>query len=110
MAAAARVEPDRSRTRQKMAPAIVIRRMWRQDHAYWGPCKAAKTAEVIRIPAAGPMERARSGGQLLVVMPPTGLDDLVAVTGKKERMPQKSTFFYPKLLSGLVFYDHGSVS
>lgn len=53
--------------------------------------------------------RARTGGQLLIVMPATGMDDLVAVTGKKERMPQKSTFFYPKLLSGLVFYDHGSV-
>jgi hypothetical protein len=55
------------------------------------------------------MDRARNGGQLLVVMPPTGMDDLVAVTNEKERMPQKSTFFYPKLLSGLVFYDHGSV-
>ncbi len=47
-------------------------------------------------------------GQLLVIMPSTSLDDLVAVTGKRERMPQKSTFFYPKLLSGLVFYDHAS--
>jgi len=55
------------------------------------------------------MDRARNGGQLLVVMPPTGMDDLVAVTSEKERMPQKSTFFYPKLLSGLVFYDHGSM-
>jgi len=55
------------------------------------------------------MDRARNGGQLLIVMPPTGMDDLVAVTSEKERMPQKSTFFYPKLLSGLVFYDHGSV-
>ena len=55
------------------------------------------------------MDRARNGGQILVVMPPTGMDDLVAVTNEKERMPQKSTFFYPKLLSGLVFYDHGSV-
>lgn len=55
------------------------------------------------------MDRARNGGQLLVVMPPTGMDDLVAVTSEKERMPQKSTFFYPKLLSGLVFYDHGTV-
>jgi len=55
------------------------------------------------------LDRARSGGQILVVMPPTGMDDLVAVTGEKERMPQKSTFFYPKLLSGLVFYDHGTV-
>jgi len=55
------------------------------------------------------MERARKGGQILAVMPPTGMDDLVAVTSEKERMPQKSTFFYPKLLSGLVFYDHGTV-
>ncbi len=55
------------------------------------------------------MARAREGGQLLVIMPPTGMDDLVAVTREKERMPQKSTFFYPKLLSGLVFHDHGSV-
>ena len=47
-------------------------------------------------------------GQLLIIMPSTSLDDLVAVTENRERMPQKSTFFYPKLLSGLVFYDHGS--
>jgi uncharacterized protein (DUF1015 family) len=46
-------------------------------------------------------------GQLLVIMPPTSLDDLVDVTGGRERMPQKSTFFFPKLLSGLVFYSHG---
>lgn len=54
------------------------------------------------------MSRARQGGQLLIVMPPTGMEDLVAVAREKERMPQKSTFFYPKLLSGLVFYDHGT--
>jgi hypothetical protein len=53
--------------------------------------------------------RSRNGGQLLVVMPPTGMTDLVAVTNEKERMPQKSTFFYPKLLSGLVFYNHDTV-
>jgi hypothetical protein len=55
------------------------------------------------------IKRARNGGQLLIVMPPTGMADLVAVTNEKERMPQKSTFFYPKLLSGLVFYEHGTV-
>jgi uncharacterized protein (DUF1015 family) len=55
------------------------------------------------------MESARTGGNLLAIMPSTGMDDLVAVTEARERMPQKSTFFYPKLLCGLVFYDHGSV-
>jgi uncharacterized protein (DUF1015 family) len=53
-------------------------------------------------------KRALEYGQLLVIMPPTSLGDLVAVTELRERMPQKSTFFYPKLLSGLVFHDHGS--
>lgn len=54
------------------------------------------------------MERARAEGQVLILMPATGMDDLVAVTSVRERMPQKSTFFYPKLLTGLVFYDHRS--
>ncbi len=53
-------------------------------------------------------KRASEYGQILVIMPPTDLGDLVAVTELRERMPQKSTFFYPKLLSGLVFHDHGS--
>ncbi len=52
------------------------------------------------------MEKARGGGQVLIIMAPTGIADLMAVTKARERMPQKSTFFYPKLLSGLVFYPH----
>lgn len=53
------------------------------------------------------LTNADRSGQLLLIMPSTDLDDLVAVTRNRERMPQKSTFFYPKLLSGLVFNDHG---
>jgi len=52
------------------------------------------------------MDKAREDGQILALMPATGMDDLVAVTSVRERMPQKSTFFYPKLLTGLVFYNH----
>jgi len=52
------------------------------------------------------INRARSGGQALILMNPTGLDDLVAVTRAGQRMPQKSTYFYPKLLTGLVYYIH----
>ena len=36
------------------------------------------------------------------VMPAT-IDHIRAVSEHGERMPQKSTYFYPKLLSGLVF-------
>lgn len=38
-------------------------------------------------------------------MNPTGLDQVCAVAFGGERMPQKTTFFYPKLPTGLVFHD-----
>lgn len=37
------------------------------------------------------------------VLRPTRLDQLRAVSHSGETMPQKSTYFYPKLLSGLLF-------
>lgn len=36
---------------------------------------------------------------------PTSLKDMLLVSKKGLKMPQKSTYFYPKLLSGLVFRD-----
>jgi uncharacterized protein (DUF1015 family) len=33
-------------------------------------------------------------------------DDVFRVTGLGEVMPQKSTFFYPKVPTGIVFRDH----
>jgi uncharacterized protein (DUF1015 family) len=38
-------------------------------------------------------------------MNPTGLDQVKEVAFGGERMPQKTTFFYPKLPTGLVFHD-----
>jgi len=38
-------------------------------------------------------------------MNPTGLDQVREVAFGGERMPQKATFFYPKLPTGLVFLD-----
>ena len=40
---------------------------------------------------------------VVFVMRPTRMDQLRAVALAGETMPQKSTYFYPKLLSGLVF-------
>jgi uncharacterized protein (DUF1015 family) len=38
-------------------------------------------------------------------MNPTGLDQVRQVAFGGERMPQKTTFFYPKLPTGIVFHD-----
>ena len=39
-----------------------------------------------------------------LLMNPTALDDVLAVADGGERLPRKSTFFYPKPVSGLLFY------
>jgi uncharacterized protein (DUF1015 family) len=31
------------------------------------------------------------------------MDHVEEIAGNREKMPQKSTYFYPKLLTGLVF-------
>ncbi len=39
------------------------------------------------------------------ILNPTTSEEVIDVTSSGEFMPQKSTYFYPKLLSGLVFYE-----
>ncbi len=42
--------------------------------------------------------------QLAVLLRPTDINQVKQVAAAGEKMPQKSTFFYPKLLTGLVLY------
>jgi len=43
--------------------------------------------------------------QAAVIMARPTVDQMKAVSEAGDKMPQKSTFFYPKVLSGLVLYD-----
>jgi uncharacterized protein (DUF1015 family) len=38
-----------------------------------------------------------------VLVPPATMGHVEQIAGNREKMPPKSTYFYPKLLSGLVF-------
>jgi uncharacterized protein (DUF1015 family) len=54
------------------------------------------------------LARARDGAdgaQLICFMNPTPVADVVAVCDSGQVMPQKSTFFHPKIPTGLVFHD-----
>lgn len=44
-------------------------------------------------------------GQIGFIMNPTRVDQVKAVADAHEVMPQKSTFFYPKIASGIVFHS-----
>lgn len=49
-------------------------------------------------------ERVAGGrAQIGVLMNPTRIEQVVEVTRGGHRLPQKSTYFYPKILTGLVF-------
>jgi uncharacterized protein (DUF1015 family) len=41
--------------------------------------------------------------QLAALVPPATMGHVERIAGHLEKMPSKSTYFYPKLLSGLVF-------
>jgi uncharacterized protein (DUF1015 family) len=55
------------------------------------------------------MDQVRSGEmQSAWFLNNTSLDEIMIVADNREKMPQKSTYFYPKPLSGLVFYNMNS--
>jgi uncharacterized protein (DUF1015 family) len=48
---------------------------------------------------------ASGAAQIGVVVKPVGVDEVISVSGSGEAMPQKSTWFYPKLMTGMVFHS-----
>ena len=41
--------------------------------------------------------------QAVFLLTPPKAEEILAIVSTGEKMPQKSTYFYPKLLSGLLF-------
>ena len=58
--------------------------------------------------AARAAREVRDGAGVALYLNPLAPDDVFRVTGAGEVMPQKSTFFYPKIPSGFVFRTHES--
>jgi len=63
----------------------------RESHVSYTP-SAKNALEAVR----------RREAQIALLLNPTRPEQVRAITSAGERMPQKSTFFYPKLVSGLV--------
>lgn len=51
------------------------------------------------------VESVRSGSDAAFLMNAPSLEDMRVIALGKEKMPQKSTYYYPKLLSGLVVWS-----
>ncbi|MCA9711607.1 MAG: DUF1015 domain-containing protein [Myxococcales bacterium] len=63
------------------------------------------TARTLRVAAGSSDGEGDDAVQLVCLMNAPRLDDVRAVCDSGEVMPQKSTFFYPKIPNGLVFHD-----
>lgn len=103
----------RPRNAELLAPLAPNRhRAWRQLglaflHAYLidkvVAAGGASQPEVHYVKSAGAaVDEARSTGGSVFLMQPTTMQEMSEVCLAGELMPQKSTFFYPKLASGLV--------
>jgi uncharacterized protein (DUF1015 family) len=59
--------------------------------------------EYLREPDLGYDQIASGDAQFLFLMNPTRMEQVIACTQTGEKMPQKSTDFYPKVITGLTF-------
>ena len=67
------------------------------DASGYETAQAASGAEAVAAVDRGDAEAA-------FLLRPTRIEDVWEIAGRGDVMPQKSTFFYPKLTSGLLFY------
>jgi uncharacterized protein (DUF1015 family) len=56
--------------------------------------------------ALGFVDEATGGADAAFLLDPTPVESVAAVARSGEVMPQKSTYFYPKALTGLVINPH----
>lgn len=70
-----------------------------------GEAELGQRISYTRDPDEAASAYANGAADLVFFLEPTSLDQLRSVVQAGERLPQKSTYFYPKPVTGLVFYD-----
>ncbi len=69
------------------------------------PAAVGGSASCRYVHLLGEVEDAIAAGScdLAALVPPAGMEHVEGIAGHREKMPPKSTYFFPKLLTGLVF-------
>lgn len=73
-----------------------------------GAVERKENLDYLRDPTPGYAAVDGGQAQFLLVMNPTRMEQVRACTAAGEKMPQKSTDFYPKIISGLVMMPIGA--
>lgn len=67
------------------------------------PAAVGGTASCKYVHLLSEVEEAKGSCDLAALVPPATMGHVERIAGSREKMPAKSTYFYPKLLTGLVF-------
>ena len=80
---------------------LILERLWHLPESRW---ESTLRFTQSRDEAIEQVSRGKALAAFLLNAPPVSI--LRGMGERRELMPQKSTYFYPKLASGLVFYSH----
>jgi uncharacterized protein (DUF1015 family) len=105
--AAERMRRERISTAVAALDVAVLHAALLDDVLMLGNAAVAAEDRLTYTRSAAEARRAVESGeaQAALLVRPTGLEQLQAVAGVGDVMPEKSTYFYPKLLTGMAFYS-----
>lgn len=84
---------------------LIFAKLWNLPESDW-----EKTLKFTRVESEAFEYAAHEKAVAAFILQPPRVESLREMGEVRELMPQKSTYFYPKLASGLVFYEHSSHS
>ncbi|MEJ5260225.1 MAG: DUF1015 domain-containing protein [Anaerohalosphaeraceae bacterium] len=109
-----RIAPQMSEASRRL-DVNILHRLILEQHLHINDEKLARQAHIDYIKDLGDaIEQSvgridRGQAQAVFFLNPTPMSHVRAVAEAGEKMPQKSTFFYPKVFSGLTIYTVGAV-
>lgn len=99
----AQVAGEHSAEWRGLAVAVLQRVILEKLLPEWG--QKAPTCQYVHLLKEVNDAAAAKSCQLAVLVPPASMQHVEKIAGNLEKMPPKSTYFYPKLLTGLVFHS-----
>ena len=75
------------------------------DHLMPGKLGAKPACKFVHLLGEATDALAAKSCDLAALVPPATMGHVEQIASNLEKMPPKSTYFYPKLLSGLVFHS-----
>ena len=100
--------PSRTRMHAEYVPIATFTALFPHSpatHAKLLPAAVGGSASCKYVHQLSEVDAAIAAGacDLVALVPPAGMEHVEHIAGNREKMPPKSTYFYPKLLTGLVF-------